>query len=492
MITKSKKAEYLALNAIGEDPEMYTDSNEAKNYLLKMYRFIFDKIYNWMVVVDKDGYIIMINKNYCQFLGVKQEDAIGKYVTEVIENTRMHIVVKTGQKEIGDVQDIKGNQMIADRIPIYQDGEIIGAVGTVIFKNLVEFDVYVKNILKMEKQLEFYKKELKKAWGSEYTFENIIGTSQKLMEAKTMAKKVAGTKSNILLLGESGTGKELFAHAIHNESPRSEYPLIKINCGAIPSELLESELFGYEEGAFTGAKKGGKPGKFELANKSTIFLDEIGDLPLNMQVKILRVIQEREIERIGSVKSQKVDVRIIAATNKNLEEMVEKKEFREDLYYRLNVINIRIPPLRERMGDVPLLTHHLIKKLSSELNLHVAEISYAALEALCKYSWPGNIRELANVLERAINLIEKEATVMLEHLPYHIRKEMQAEDLAGLVSKNRLSGSLKDIFEDIEKKAIEQYLKETNGNKYQTAKLLGISRTNLYEKIRKYQLDMLT
>jgi len=491
MITNSKKTEYLALNSIGEDPEKHSNSMDSKNYLLKLYRFIFDNIYNWMVVVDKDGYILMINKNYCEFIGIKQEEAIGKHVTEVIENTRMHIVVKTGHKEIGDVQEIKGNQMIADRIPIYQEGEIVGAVGTVIFKNLVEFDVYVKNILKMEKQLEFYKKELKKALGSEYTFENIVGTSERLMESKILARKVAGTKSNILLLGESGTGKELFAHAIHNASPRAEYPLIKINCGAIPSELLESELFGYEEGAFTGAKKGGKPGKFELANKSTIFLDEIGDLPLNMQVKILRVIQEREIERIGAVKSQKVDVRIIAATNKNLEEMIENKEFREDLYYRLNVINIRIPPLRERTGDIPLLTHHLIKKLSSELNCHVTEVSGAAIEALSKYNWPGNIRELANVLERAINLIEKEATVMLEHLPYHIRKEVLQEGSVNIVTKNKLSGSLKDIFEDIEKRAIEQYLKETEGNKYQTAKLLGISRTNLYEKIKKYQLEML-
>lgn len=491
MISKSKKIEYLALNNIGEDPEVHANSNEAKNYLLKLFRFIFDNIYNWMVVVDKDGYIIMINKNYCEFLGVKQEETIGKHVTDVIENTRMHIVVKTGQQEIGDVQDIKGNQMIADRIPIYQEGKIIGAVGTVIFKNLVEFDVYVKNILKMEKQLEFYKKELKKALGSEYTFDNIIGTSRKLMEAKVLAKKVAGTKSNILLLGESGTGKELFAHAIHNESPRSEYPLIKINCGAIPSELLESELFGYEEGAFTGAKKGGKPGKFELANKSTIFLDEIGDLPLSMQVKILRVIQEREIERIGGVKSHKVDVRIIAATNKNLEEMVAKNQFREDLYYRLNVISIRIPPLRERTGDIPLLTHHLIKKLSKEMNLHVTEVSNFAVEALNKYSWPGNIRELANVLERALNLIDKEATVMLDHLPYHIRKEVQEDGAVNSITEDKLKGSLKDIFEDIEKKAIEQYLKETEGNKFQTAKLLGISRTNLYEKIKKYNLEML-
>lgn len=469
------------------------DHLEDLTYLFNLYKNIFNNIYNWMVVVDKEGYIIMMNKRYCDFIGISQEDAIGKHVTDVIENTRMHIVLKTEQKEIGDIQEIKGNQMIADRIPIYQDGNLIGAIGTVIFKDLVEFDVYVKNILKMEKQLEFYKKELKKALGSSYTFENIVGESTTVKRAKNLAQKVALSKSNILLLGESGTGKELFAHAIHNASPRGEYPLIKVNCGAIPSELLESELFGYEQGAFTGAKKGGKPGKFELANRSTIFLDEIGDLPLNMQVKILRVIQEREIERVGSIKSQKIDVRIIAATNRDLEDMVRKKLFREDLYYRLNVISINIPPLRDRIEDIPLLTRHLMKKLANEMERHVTEISPGALEALTNYHWPGNIRELANLIERALNLVEKEAMISLDHFPYYIRKGAKSDTgvaLEGL--EMNLDGTLKDIFEEIEKRAIRKTLLEYEGNKFQTAKKLGISRTSLYEKIKKYDLEMLT
>nr|WP_243427969.1 sigma 54-interacting transcriptional regulator [Alkaliphilus hydrothermalis] len=465
---------------------------EDIEFLLNLYKDIFNITYNWMVVVDPDGYIIMINKRYCDFIGISQESAIGQHVTEVIENTRMHIVVKTGQKEIGDIQEIKGNQMIADRIPIYREGRIIGAVGTVIFKNLVEFDVYVKNILKMEKQLEFYKRELKKALGGEYTFESIVGNSDEIMRARELAHKVASSKSNVLLLGESGTGKELFAHAIHNASVRGEYPLIKVNCGAIPAELIESELFGYEQGAFTGAKKGGKPGKFELANKSTIFLDEIGDLPLNMQVKILRVIQEREIERIGGVKSQKIDVRIIAATNRNLQEMVEQKTFREDLYYRLNVISINIPPLRERSGDVPLITNYLLKKLAGEMERHVTEISPSAMEALKTYHWPGNIRELANLIERALNLVEKEAMITIEHLPYYIRKNFQDHKIINLEPKEvKLEGSLKEIIEEIERKAITQVLTETDGNKLQTAKSLGISRTSLYEKIKRYNLDLL-
>ena len=260
----------------------------------------------------------------------------------------MHIVARTEQKEIGDLQKIEGNLMIADRIPLYLDNKLIGAVGYVIFRDLSEMNSYIKVVQHMEKQLDFYKKELQKALGGNYTFNNIVGESAAISKAKDLARKVSSSKSNVLIIGESGTGKELFAQAIHNESERSQYPIIKINCGTIPSELFESELFGYESGAFTGAKKDGKPGKFELANKSTIFLDEIGDLPLSMQVKLLRVIQEREIERIGAVKSQKVDVRIIAATNRNLEEMIKQNTFREDLYYRLNVINIKVPSLRER------------------------------------------------------------------------------------------------------------------------------------------------
>ena len=455
---------------------------EKQIELIELYRNIFDNSYNWMVVVDKYGYITMINKPYCNFLGTTQEEAIGKHVTEVIENTRMHIVVKTKEREIGDVQQIKGNQMIADRIPIFKDEELIGAVGTVIFKDIVELDSYVKKVAVMEKELDFYKKELKKALGSKYTFENIIGNSPAINKAKMLAKKVSSSKSSILLMGESGTGKELFAHSIHNLSPRANYPLIKVNCASIPAELLESELFGYEEGAFTGAKKGGKPGKFELADKSTIFLDEIGDMPVEMQVKLLRVIQEKEVERIGGTKSKKLDVRIIAATNKNLEEMVAEKTFREDLYYRLNVIKINIPSLRERREDIEPIANYLMKKLAKEMDRFVTEIDVDAMAHLKSHNWPGNIRELENTIERAINLVEKGAKITLNHLPYYIREKK------GNYTSNIGKIGLKDIVSQVEIKEIRNALDICKGNKQQAAKELGISRTSLYEKIEKYGL----
>lgn len=462
--------------------EMLKKLEEADNEL-NLYRTIFDIIYNLIVVVDHNGLIRMMNQRYCDFLKINKKDAIGVHVTKVIENTRMHIVIKTGKEEVGDVQEIMGNKMIADRFPIVHDGKVIGAVGTVIFKDLAELDMYVKRVSKMEKEIEFFKKELKKALGADDTFETVIGDSEEILKAVSLAKRVSDTKSSVLILGESGTGKGLFANAIHNASPRSDYPLIKVNCAAIPAELLESELFGYESGAFTGAQKGGKPGKFELAHKSTIFLDEIGDMPLNMQAKLLKVIQEKEIERIGGVKGKDIDIRIIAATNQNLEEMVKNKTFREDLYYRLNVIKLVVPSLRSRKEDVPLLVDYIIKKLSKEMDRFVTEITPAAMECLQEYDWPGNIRELENVIERAFNLMDKEAKIELKHLPPSLLQKNRDRSLNDNLS-------LRHIIEEVEKNAIEKHLKETMGNKYQTSQRLGISRTSLYEKINRYQIKV--
>lgn len=464
------------------DFELDSQSNQELKEKIELYKTIIDITYNWIVVVNIDGEITMINNPYCSFLGIKKEDAIGKHVTEIIPNTRMHIVAKSGKREIGDVQKIKGNQMIADRIPIFVEGKLVGAVGTVVFKDIAELDSYVKKVTVMEKELEFYKAEWKKALGSKYTFENIIGESDAINQAKKLAKKVSKTRSSILILGESGTGKELFAHSIHNESPRSNYPLIKINCASIPKDLLESELFGYEEGAFTGAKKGGKPGKFEMANNSTIFLDEIGELPMNMQAKLLRAIQEREIERIGGTKSTTLDVRIIAATNRDLEKMVKNGEFREDLYYRLNVIKVTIPSLRERKEDISMLAKYLLRKVSDDMGRFVTEITPKAMELLEEYDWPGNIRELENTIERAINLVDKEARIKVSHLPYYI------QSLNNNNADTFYNINLKKLVSELEITEIKKAISISKGNKFHAAKMLGISRTSLYEKMQKYNM----
>lgn len=433
-----------------------------------------------IVYVNKEGKVEILTKAYANFLGVNRDEAIGKHVRDVIENTRMDIVVETGIPEIAQVQEIKGRNMIATRIPVVVNDKIVGAVGKVLFKDVDELNSLYKEINKIEKELNLYKDEFKRANKAQYALDSIISESRSMEELKELTMMAAKTNSNVLILGESGTGKELFAHAIHNNSKRKDAPFIKVNCGAIPYELLESELFGYEEGSFTGAKKGGKIGKFKAADGGTIFLDEIGELPMNMQVKLLRVLQDREIERIGSNISEKVDIRIIAATNKDLDKMVSEGMFRLDLYYRLNVVSIKIPPLRERKEDIPILSKYLIEKISKGENIKVDKISDNTLEYLKKYDWPGNVRELENILERAINFLEKETIINLNHLPHKI---------TGIMGNKQIR-NLKSIVEEVEKQTIIDSLIIANGNKTNAANILDISRTSLYEKITKYGIDI--
>ena len=441
---------------------------------------VIETAYDGMVIIDKMGIITMMSKAYTDFLGIKREDAIGKHVTEVIENTRMPIVLETGEEEVAQLHKIKGNYMIASRIPIIKNDETIGVVGKVLFRNVKELNSLYKKIGAIEKELENYKSKLKEFNTASYSIENIIGESASIMEAKAIVEKAAHTNSNVLILGESGTGKEIFAHAIHSESNRHEGPFVKVNCAAIPSDLLESELFGYEAGAFTGAKKEGKIGKFEIANEGTIFLDEIGDMPLHMQVKLLRVIQEREVEKVGGVATKKINIRIIAATNRNLEKLVSEGKFREDLYYRLNVVTIEIPPLRERGSDIILISNHLIKKLSIDLEKKVKGISKEAEQYLKNYEWKGNVRELENVLERAINFMGDREIIDVDDLP----KEVTGKK-ASIIPKR-----LQDILEESEKNAIILALRASDGNKTKAAKILDIGRTSLYEKIEKYKIQL--
>lgn len=441
---------------------------------------IMDATNDCIVYVNHDGIIEMLSQAYADFLQIDRDESIGKHVRDIIENTRMDIVIKTGKIEIAQVQQIHGRKMIATRIPIFVSGKIVGAVGKVLFRDVDELNALYMKINKIEKELNLYKDEFKKANKAKYALDSIIGESQVMKHLKDVTNKVANTNSNVLILGDSGTGKELFANAIHNNSKRMDAPFIKVNCGAIPYELVESELFGYEEGAFTGAKKGGKIGKFKAADGGTIFLDEIADLPMNIQVKLLRVLQDREIERIGSTISEKVDVRVIAATNKNLEQMVEEGMFRLDLYYRLNVVNIKTPSLIERKEDIPLLAKYLIDKIADKESILVGGISSKALEVLKNYDWPGNVRELENILERAINFLGDDTRILIKHLPPKI---------TGMVGLYTLK-SLKETMQELEKEVLVNSLLISKGNKTEAAETLKISRTSLYEKLTKYGIDM--
>jgi two-component system response regulator HydG len=315
----------------------------------------------------------------------------------------------------------------------------------------------------------------------QFNFGEIIGKSKSMQEVYRTLEKVAPTDSSVLIYGESGTGKELIARAIHKLSPRKDKPFIRVNCGALVETLLESELFGHEKGAFTGAMKR-KKGRFELAHQGSIFLDEIGDISANMQLKLLRVLQEKEFERVGSEETIQVDVRIMAATNKNLSELVQQGKFREDLYYRLHIIPIYLPPLRERNEDIPLLVNHFLKKLTNELNKPAKQISDSAREKLLSYHWPGNIRELENVLERAVVLCDREF-IDIKDLP--LLNSTTSEKLPSDVL-DRFRLNLNDTLAAIEKQLIERAMNETAGNKSQAAKLLGIQTSLLYYKLEKY------
>ena len=451
---------------------------------LEAYQLVFESIYNGVMVTDAEGIITHFNKPYGQFLGLDPAEQIGRHCTEVVENTRMHIVAKTGKAEINQTQRIKGQSMVVQRIPIKKDGQVIAVFGQVMFKDVKDVTNLANRLSLLESKVKHYEEELINLRSTRYTFDSIVGNSRVIGELKKEALKASVNQFPVLITGDSGTGKELFAQAIHHASPRKLYPFVRINCSAIPKDLLESELFGYEKGAFTGAKSEGKPGKFEIANQGTVFLDEIGDLPLVMQPKLLRVVEEKEFERVGGTKIIRSDFRVIAATNQNLEDMLADERFRKDLFYRLNVIPLHIPPLRERKSDIVPLAQHFLKQMAKEANLSEISLDNNAAAALKKYTWPGNVRELLNVLERALSSIEGDI-IHLGDLPFYVSR-MQKK----LPEQNQSTMDFKGVQARAERDAIQYALKETRHNKAQAAKLLGIHRTLLYKKMKKYNIAL--
>ncbi|MEH6990493.1 sigma 54-interacting transcriptional regulator [Cytobacillus firmus] len=443
---------------------------------------ILESAYEGIAVVDENGILQEFNEAYSRFTGIKREDAIGRHVTEVIDNTHLHETVKTGIAERGVLQNIQGHDMVVHRIPLWKEGRIAGAIGMLIFEGVTEvYKIYEKLQENQEAKPDLFTK--KKENDSRVTLDQIMGTSEGIMEVKRLARKAARTAATVLVTGESGTGKEMFAKSIHHLSPFSTGPFISVNCGAIPEPLFESELFGYEEGAFTGAKKGGKPGKFELADNGTIFLDEIGEMPLVMQTKLLRVLQEKEAERVGGVKKYQINVRVIAATNRNLMQMVETGEFREDLYYRLNIIQLHIPPLRERKKDIPVLLVHYLKEICERYEMPGKLFTSEAVNAFVQHPWRGNIREMVNTVEQLVTLVDGKV-IDYHHLPEMLKKPEPAlkkvDRAAGSIEEAKLLGSQR------ESEIILDALRRASGNKSRAADLLGIHRTTLYQKLRKH------
>ncbi|UOQ44967.1 sigma 54-interacting transcriptional regulator [Halobacillus salinarum] len=449
-----------------------------ENHRHDLFNTFFESRNFCIVIVDHEGVVSFMNESYCEFLHLERARIIGKHVTDVIENTRMHLVVESGKEEIADLQFIRGSYMIANRIPLRSEGKVIGAIGMVLFRDTEEWMKMNSHIKELLAELKAYRSQLEQKNGAVYSLHHIISRSPLVEQLKDKVKKVAPGDASVLLRGESGTGKELFAHSIHQLSERSTGPFVKVNCAAIPEHLLESELFGYQEGAFTGAKRGGKPGKFQLADGGTLFLDEIGDMPVNAQVKILRVLQEGEVEAVGAVKPRKIDVRIIASTHQPLEELIAAQKFREDLFYRINVVQFHIPPLRERVEDVRLLSKALLHKLTGQIGKRVTDFHEDVYECFRQYHWPGNVRELENVVESSIHLTSGEMIAM-EDLP----ERLQPHSYIG-----NEGFSLKEVLERTEKQAIERALLKADGDKVEAAGLLQIGKSSLYDKAKKYGL----
>jgi len=441
----------------------------------KHIRAVLDAAGEGIIAVDGNGIITTFNPAAEKILKIKGEKALGKPVADILSpDLPMLKTIVTGESYdneeiILNTGKFRSHYITSGRPILDEEGNPVGAVASLQDIESV-----------MELVYSFTQPPV-------ITFDQIIGDGDKIKRIKDMARIVAKGNSTVLIRGESGTGKELFARSIHMASQRKDKPFVAVNCAALPDSLLESELFGYEEGAFTGAKKGGKQGLFKYADKGTIFLDEIGELSTHLQVKLLRVLQEEKIRRVGGNEEIPVDVRVIAATNRNLEELIKTGQFRDDLYYRLNVIPLMIPPLRDRKEDIPVLTKNFIEKLSQKMNKKVPGISEEALKKLESYDWPGNIRELSNVIERAMNLCD--GKIEAHHLILKQEEFETTVDAAGPAEGVTCGGqkSLKELVAQTEARAIKEAL-ERYGSIRKAASALGVTHATVINKMRQYNI----
>lgn len=435
--------------------------------------------------LDKTGNYIYVSKSWQELIGVSSEDALGKNVAELVPDTHAMEAMQTGQI-------IRGRPVLRRNIPVFTtyiplkdgSGRVSGCFLYVVVNGVPNAQELLRQADLLKSELDYYRQELSRERGARYQLDNIIGKSPAILHLKEQIVQASKSTSTVLIEGETGSGKELIAHAIHSLSPRRDSNFVRVNCSAIPAELMESEFFGYAAGAFTGAAKKGKIGRFELANHGSLFLDEVNLLTTTMQPKFLRVLQEREIDPVGGTKTIPIDVRVIAASNIPLERLVETKEFRSDLYFRLNVIRIVAPPLRERMEDIPLLVDHLIQRLDSQLGMVIQGISDEALELLMSYDWPGNVRELQNAIESAMNMAK---SFQLEKADFdQLLNRMHAKNRRALMGTQEFR--LKTSKQGLEREMIQEALAAASGNRSRAAQLLGISRTVLYKKLKQYDL----
>ncbi len=464
---------------------------------------ILNFVHDGIIATDEKGTVTLMNSSAERTFHIRQDQALLRHIKSVIRDTRIDQVLKTGNAEVGQMQKVPGGHILTNRIPIVVNGAVKGVVAT--FQEVAQ----IQNAEKAIRQI-LYGKGLV----ATHKFDDILTVDSQMKKIVDIAKGYSQIGATVLIQGESGTGKELFAQSIHNQSPRANGPFVAVNCAALPHHLLESELFGYVEGAFTGAKKAGKIGLFELAHKGTIFLDEIGDMDKNLQSRLLRVLAERQVMRLGSDALLPVDIRVIAATNTDLRKQVKSGDFRKDLYYRLNVLSLSLIPLRERRGDIPILMEHFFQRLSREHNRAIKKLPSEVIRMFDNYQWPGNIRELKNVMERiifssekadihlpTIQLIVDELQAAHEDEPASYRDRepisdvietdhlhlptvrLMVKELLNARSANSALGSNNDFFagsyQDIKRRVIRQILEEENWNKSRAARRLRVHRTTI-------------
>lgn len=435
---------------------------------------IFDSLYDGVLISDTNLNVVYVNPAYTRITKVEAKDIIGHKINEVRIGSRLPDVIKSGKNLLGIKRKVDNIEYFVNMVPVFENGEVVAGIS--ILNEINDIYKLTEELSNSKKIIKDLKKKIRENNKARYTFDSIIGEDEKTKELKAFGARISKKKVNILITGESGTGKELLAQAIHNESDRRNEPFIAINCATFESNFLESELFGYEEGAFTGAKKGGKIGLFQKAEGGTIFLDEISEMDYNLQARLLRVLQENIIRPIGAVNEIPIDVRIIAATNRSLENMIVNKEFRADLYYRIAVFTIDTLPLRERKGDIEPLINHFLEESESKFAKKV-KVSEEAFNVLYNYKWEGNVRELKNTIEFGVMMTDEDI-IRIEHLP----KKLQIEGIKESVGNIKLlKDSVKEFEEREIKKAIEIYGDTLEGKK-KAAKALGISLATLYNK----------
>lgn len=445
-------------------------------------------------VVDAEGIMRYMSPVHERFFGLKPGGGVGRHVTEVIENTRLHHVVESGKAEIGLLQEMRGVTRVVTRHPIRNgEGDIVGAIGQVMFKGPEQLQSLSSELLKLKSEVAYYRRELSDLRNRSYGLDQIVGESQAMLRLKQQIVKVAPLDVPVLLTGESGTGKELAAHAIHKLSQRRDATMVMVNAAALPITLVESELFGYESGSFTGAERKGRKGKIEQAHGGTLFFDEIGDMPADVQVKLLRVLQDGSFQRVGGTELRQSDFRLISASNRNFEAMIADGSFRLDLFYRIGGVTIRLPSLRERVDDIPLLANLALEQFAQRQRQRPHKLSQAAIDFLMAQRWPGNVRQLMHTVERAAifsesEMIEPSDFGILESEPSALREPPLSDPGDGggpSVTESGPGDSLRvsNAVEQVEEQMIRQAMARHKGNKKRVAAELGISRSYLYKRL---------